>query len=261
AVKDFRELCVRDDLDAILVATPDHWHALITLEALRSGKDVYCEKPVTHRFAEGQMVYREVAARKAIFQTGSQQRSDKEFHQAVELIQNGVLGKLSRVEVGLPAGYPEPMGSTDKETPPDHLDYEFWTGPAPMMPYMRARNHRWWRGHTAYGGGNIMDWIGHHNDIAHWGAGFDGSGPLTVEAVGWTWPKGGDIYDCPVDFEIRCEYPGDIAWSIGSANRDGTTWHGENGAWVWVNRGKIEASNPGWLAKDFNPGSKKAYLS
>ncbi len=257
---DYRELCARDDLDAVLVATPDHWHALNVLEALRAGKDVYCEKPVTHRFAEGQRIYREVAKRNAIFQTGSQQRSEKNFHRAVEIVQNGLLGKLTRVEVGLPAGYPGPMGSTDKETPPTHLDYEFWTGPAPMMPYMRARNHRWWRGHSAYGGGNIMDWIGHHNDIAHWGAGFDGSGPLSVEAVDWTWPDGGDIYDLPVEFEIRCEYPGEIAWSIASKNRAGTKWIGEDG-WVWVNRGALETSDPAWKADDFVPGPKKAYDS
>ena len=274
---DFRELCDRDDIDAILVATPDHWHALITLAALRSGKDVYCEKPVTHRFAEGQLIYREVAKQKAIFQTGSQQRSEKNFHRAVELVRNGLIGKLKRVEVGLPAGYPEPMGSTDAETPPEHLDYEFWTGPAPMLPYVRARNHRWWRGHSAYGGGNIMDWIGHHNDIAHWGAGFDGNGPLSVEAVGWTSPKGGDIYDCPVEYEIRCEYPGGIEWSIGSQNRAGTKWIGEEG-WIWVNRGATEASDP-WATgerkgtgpspslnqfitdSDLDPGPKKAYLS
>lgn len=276
AVSDYRELCSRDDIDAILVATPDHWHALNVLEALRAGKDVYCEKPVTHRFAEGQMIYREAAKREAIFQTGSQQRSEKNFHRAVEVVRNGLIGKVSRVEVGLPAGYEGPMGSTKEETPPAQLDYEMWTGPTKMMPYMRARNHRWWRGHSNYGGGNIMDWIGHHNDIAHWGMDFDQSGPLSVEAIGWTWPEGGDIYDCPVDYEIRCEYPGEVEWSISSKHKSGTKWIGEDG-WVWVNRGAIEASDPWasgekkgtnphgplaeYVVRDADPGPAKAYAS
>ncbi len=123
-----------------------------------------------------------------------------------------------------------------------------------------------------------MDWIGHHNDIAHWGAGFDGSGPLSVEAIGWTWPKGGDIYDCPVDYEIRCEYPGGIEWSISSKHRSGTRWVGEDGS-IWVDRGAREASDP-WASgqrrgiigpspslnqfitnADLDPGPKKAYRS
>ncbi len=273
---DYRELCARDDLDAVLVATPDHWHALNVLEALRAGKDVYCEKPVTHRFAEGQLIYREAAKRNAIFQVGSQQRSENNFHRAVEIVQNGLIGNITRVEVGLPAGYEGPMGSTEIETPPGQLDYEMWTGPTRMMPYMRARHHRWWRGHSAYGGGNIMDWIGHHNDIAHWGMSYDATGPLSVEAVGWTWPEGGDIYDCPVDYEILCEYPGGIEWSISSKNKPGTKWIGEDG-WVWVNRGVIEGSDPwstgerkgsnphGALAAvvtgGSDPGPKKAYAS
>ncbi|MCB1233505.1 MAG: Gfo/Idh/MocA family oxidoreductase [Verrucomicrobiae bacterium] len=261
AVKDYREICARDDIDAVIVATPDHWHAAITLAALESGKDVYCEKPVTHFFAEGQAVYRAVAERKAVFQTGSQQRSDGEFRQAVEIVRNGLLGKVSRVEVGLPAGYPEPMGATDAERPPEHLDYDFWTGPAPMLPYMRARNHRWWRGNRAYGGGNIMDWIGHHNDIAHWGLGRDGGGPESVEAAGWTWPKGDGIYDTPVEFEMLCDYPGGIVVSIASKNEGGTKWIGENGAWVHVNRGKLTASDPAWAAKGFVAGEWKAYAS
>ena len=243
ATQDHRELCARDDLDAVLVATPDHWHALNVLDALQADKDVYCEKPVTHRFLEGQRIYREVAKRNAVFQTGSQQRSEPNFHRAVEIVRNGHLGKLVRVEVGLPSGYPGPMGSTEPETPPAHLDYERWTGPAPLLPYLRARHHRWWRGHSAYGGGNIMDWIGHHNDIAHWGAGFDQSGPISVEAVKWTWPEERDIYDCPVDYEIRCEYPGGLDWSIASRHRAGTKWIGEDG-WLWVNRGALEGSDP-----------------
>jgi predicted dehydrogenase len=263
AYADYRELCARDDIDAILVATPDHWHALMTLEALRNGKDVYCEKPVTHTFGEGQAVVAEVVKQNAIFQTGSQQRSGKEFRRAVEIVRNGLIGKISRVEVGLPVGYPGPMGSNKPEDPPAQQDYERWTGPAQMMPYMRARNHRWWRGHRNYGGGNIMDFIGHHNDINHWALDQDKEGgPLSVEAKGWTDPKG-DCYNCPVDYEILCEYPGDITVSIASRHEGGIKWIGEDGSWIWVNRGQTKASEgkKALWADDFDPGPIKVTRS
>ncbi len=256
---DFRELCARDDLDVVVVATPDHWHARCTVEALQRGKDVYCEKPLTHRFPEGQEVYRTAATCKAVFQAGSQQRSGREFRRAVELVQNGHLGRVQHIEVGLPPGYAEPMGDTTIQDPPDHLDYDFWCGPSEVLPYMRARHHRWWRGHTAYGGGVLMDWIGHHNDIAHWGIGMDKSGPKRVEAVNWVFPET-DVYNTPKDYEIRCAYDGGIASTISSQNRGGTKWIGEDG-WVWVDRGKLEASDPKWIEEDFDPGSIKAYAS
>lgn len=256
---DYRDLCVRSDLDAVIVGTPDHWHALQVLEALRRGKDVYCEKPVTHLFAEGVAVYQEVARRKAIFQTGSQQRSTANFLQAVTLVRNGVIGKIQEVQVGLPLGYAEPQADSTVVNPPDSLDYNEWCGPAPVLRYMRARHHRFWRGHSAYGGGNLMDWIGHHNDIAHWGMDMDGAGPLTVEAVGWTFPET-RIYDMPVDFEVRCTYPGGIRHSISTRHEMGTRWIGEKG-WVYVNRGVTQASNPAWLKPDFQPGPIQPYAS
>ena len=259
AYVDFRELCAREDIGAVVVATPDHWHALVALEALRHGKDVYGEKPVTHFFAEGQALYREVARRKAVFQVGSQQRSDALFRKAVELVRNGHLGRILRVEVGLSRGYATPQGDPTVTSPPEGLDYQRWCGPAPMLPYMRARHHRWWRGHRAFGGGVLMDWIGHHNDIAHWSLDLDHGGPLRVEAVGWTRPQT-EIYNTPVEYEIRCEYPGAIDLVISTKAENGTKWIGERG-WLWVNRGKIKASDQRWLAKDFNPGPWKAYVS
>jgi predicted dehydrogenase len=256
---DFREVCARDDIDAIVVATPDHWHALCTLEALRTGKDVYCEKPVTHLFHEGQQVYREVATRKAVFQTGSQQRSNPLFHHAVELVMNGHLGKIQRVEVGIPPGYDKPQGDTSSQQPPKHLDYNMWCGPAPKLPYMRARHHRWWRGHRAFGGGVLMDWIGHHNDITHWALGMDNSGPNKVEAVGWTFPDT-SIYNTPHQYEMRCEYDGDVTTSIASRHPIGSKFIGDAG-WVYVRRGKLEASDPRLAKLDFDTGPRKAYRS
>lgn len=256
---DFREVCSRQDIDAVVVATPDHWHALITLTALRSGKDVYCEKPVTHLFHEGQQVYREVAARKAIFQAGSQQRSDPRFRHAVELIRNGHIGKLKYVEVGLPPGYEKPMGDPTVTTPPETLDYAMWCGPSPELPYMRARHHRWWRGHRAYGGGVLMDWIGHHNDIAHWALDLDASGPLEVRAVDWTYPET-DIYNTPHLYEIHCTYADGVTSTISSQNPIGTKWVGEDG-WVFVRRGALKASDPRWTKPSFAPGPVKVYKS
>lgn len=259
ADKDFRVLCARKDVDAVIVASPDHWHYHQIMESLKNGKDVYCEKPVTHTFMEGKMIYREVLRRKAIFQTGSQQRSTGNFHHAVELVRNGHIGSIKRVEVGLPAGYKEPRIPSIIEPIPKTLDYDLWSGPAPLLPYMRARHHQLWRGHLAYGGGNIMDWIGHHNDIAHWGVGMDHSGPLEVEAIGWT-DSETSVYDAPVDYEIQCLYPGKIEWLIASRFRMGTKWIGEDG-WVFVDRGKLEASDSRWVAKGFNPGPAKVYRS
>jgi len=256
---DFREVCQRDDLDAVIVATPDHWHALCTLEALRHGKDVYCEKPVTHTFHEGQQVYREVAKQNRIFQTGSQQRSDRLFRRAVELVRNGHLGDLQRVEVGLPPGYDKPQGDATVILPPEHLDYDLWCGPAPKLPYMRARHHRWWRGHRAFGGGVLMDWIGHHNDIAHWAMDVDDSGPVRVEAVNWEFPRT-DVYDTPRKYEIACEYKGGVKSSISSQHPMGTRLIGTDG-WVHVTRGRIRASVPEWAQSGFSPGSVRVYES
>ena len=250
AYEDYRELCARSDLDAVIVATPDHWHALIALAAVRNGKDVYCEKPVTHTFLEGQLLYREVAQFSRVFQTGSQQRSDWRFRRAVELVRNGHLGRLRHVKVGLPAGYANPMGDTDLVTPPETLNYSFWCGPSPMLPYMRARHHRFWRGHSAFGGGNIMDWIGHHHDIAHWGLDLDASGPLKLESRNWTFPES-TVYNVPIEFDIQCEYPGGVKGSIASSNRMGTTFVGEEGE-VYVNRGKLETPRPEWAEQEFD---------
>ncbi len=259
AYTDFRELLASDDLDAVLVATPDHWHAVMTLAALRSGRDVYCEKPVTHLFAEGQAVYREAAIQNAVFQVGSQQRSEPEFRRAVEVVRNGHLGAIERVEVGLPPCHSTPQGDPTVTAPPIGLDYDLWCGPSPQLPYMRARHHRSWRYHSSYGGGTLMDWIGHHNDIAHWGLGVQKSGPIRVEARGWTWPKT-EIYDTAVDFEITCEYAKGAQSTISSKHPLGVKWIGENG-WVWVTRGELEASDPAWIRDDFQRGKWRSYRS
>lgn len=250
---DFRELISQASPDVVVVATPDHWHAVCTMESLRAGKDVYCEKPVTHLFAEGRAIVDAVASQKAVFQTGSQQRSDPLFQKVVNLVRNGVLGDVHTVEVGLPPGYEKPMGDTAILTGRDGLDYDFWCGPAPKLPLMRARHHRWWRGHRAFGGGVLMDWIGHHNDIAHWAIGAERSGPTSIEVTEWSLPQT-DVYNTPHHYTIACQYAGGIQSTISSRNQEGLKIMGTDG-WIFVRRGQVKASNSKWLEDAFHPGT------
>ena len=259
AYGDFRELCARKDIDAVVIGTPDHWHALAALEALRNGKDVYCEKPVTHLFTEGQVLYREAAKHKAIFQTGSQQRSNTRFRIASEAVLNGLIGKVKHVEVGLPTGKGTKEEGKIAQEIPAGLDYDTWCGPSRLLPYHKDRLHWNWRWCLDFGGGQLMDWIGHHNDIAHWGLGLDKSGPIKVEAKGFTYPKVG-MYDNPIDYEVLSEYAAGYTVSISNKNTMGTKWIGEDG-WIYVKRGKIDASNKEWIRESTDRGPIKAYKS
>jgi predicted dehydrogenase len=261
--KDFRELCARKDVDAVIVATPDHWHYLAALEAVRNKKDVYGEKPITHTYAEAKHLVEEVKKNKVIWQTGSQQRSEFTFHRGAELVRNGVLGKIKEVEVGLPQGRSGHKASDAVITePPANVDYDLWCGPAPKLPFMNSRFHFHWRWNLAFGGGQLLDWICHHNDIAHWGLDEDLGGPLELEAVDWAWPEDKTVFDAPYHYKVISTYAKDIKVTIASDNfvKHGCKWIGENG-WVISNRGKIEASNPEWTKQEFDPGPVKLYNS
>jgi predicted dehydrogenase len=185
AYNDFHEIINRKDIDAVSIATPDHWHAVITLAALRAGKDVYCEKPLTHNIHEAVEVIKAVDANRRVLQTGSMQRSSKEFRIACELVQNGAIGKLQRVECafGNP-GVPCELGEEPMEP---GLDWNLWVGPAPMRPYNSVLSPRGvhkhfpnWRSFREFGGGMVTDWGAHHLDIAQWGLGMDESGPVEI---------------------------------------------------------------------------------
>ncbi|MCP5120788.1 MAG: Gfo/Idh/MocA family oxidoreductase, partial [bacterium] len=264
---DYRELCGRDDIDAVIVGTPDHWHALATLASLTSGKDVYCEKPITHLFAEGQLVYKAAAKHKRIFQVGSQQRSDTRMRVAAECVLNGLIGKVKEVKVGLPTGKTTDEEGKIAQEIPAGLDYDMWCGPSRMLPFNKNRLHWNWRWCLDYGGGNLMDWIGHHNDIAHWALGMDKSGPIKVEAKGFRYPMKG-IWDNPIDYEVVSTYePGYTVtmsnrhkMGTGDKQKMGTQWIGEKG-WIYVNRGRIEASNRDWIVEKNERGPIKAYHS
>jgi predicted dehydrogenase len=261
--KDYREVCSRKDVDAVIVATPDHWHYLTAVEAIRNKKDVYGEKPITHNYAEAKQLVAEVKKHERIWQTGSQQRSEFTFHRGAELVRNGVLGKIKEVEVGLPQGRSghKPSDAVVSE-PPASADYDLWCGPAPKLPFMASRFHFHWRWNLAFGGGQLLDWICHHNDIAHWGLDEDLGGPLETEAVDWAWPEDKTVFDAPYHYKVVQTYAKDIKVTIASDNfvKHGCKWIGENG-WVMSNRGKIEASNPEWTKQEFDPGPIKLYNS
>ena len=185
AYADFREIITRKDIDAVCIATPDHWHAIPTLAALRSGKDVYCEKPLTHNIHEAVEVLRAVDANGRVLQTGSMQRSSNEFRVACELVRNGVIGEIEKVECSF--GDPGRPCDLAEETLEPGLDWNLWCGPAPSRPYSSVLSPRGihkgfpnWREYMEYGSGGVGDWGAHHIDIAQWGLGMDDSGPVEV---------------------------------------------------------------------------------
>jgi predicted dehydrogenase len=247
---DFRELTARPDIDAVMVAVPDHWHELVEVEAAHCKKDIYGEKPLARTIAEQQAVVKAVQDNHCIWQTGSWQRSQAVFRKAAEIVRNGLIGDVTHVDVGLPGGNnnsgyeAKHMAPSD---PPPELDYDFWIGPSKMMPYIQGRTHRNWRWNYNTGGGQLMDWIGHHCDIAHWGCDFDNSGPYELEGQGEFPPKDA-VWNTSTKYRIELKYPRNITMTIAGGYddiRQGTKWTGTKG-WVYVNRGTFEASNEEW---------------
>lgn len=185
AYVDYRELMERSDIDTVCIATPDHWHATVILLALQKGKDVYCEKPLTHDIQEAIDVMHAVDKHKRVLQTGSMQRSSKEFRVACELVRNGCIGRIDHVDATF-SGPPIPCDLPEEVMEPG-LDWNLWLGPAPMRPYNsilspRGVHHHFpaWRSYREYGTGGVGDWGAHHLDIAQWGLGMDDSGPAEV---------------------------------------------------------------------------------
>ncbi|MCX6895779.1 MAG: Gfo/Idh/MocA family oxidoreductase [Verrucomicrobia bacterium] len=234
AYNDFRELLARPDIDAVVIATPDHWHALIAIAAVNAGKDVYCEKPMAHTILEGRAMVQAVRAKKRILQVGSMQRSMSEFRAACELVRNGALGKVMKVEVGVGSPtVPVPCDLPEEPLEPG-LDWDLWQGPAAARPYNSILSPRgvpkhWvmWRKYREYGGGWICDWGAHHFDIVQWAFGADTGGP--------------------VEFIL----PADKAATVGARFRyatgaevvhvpsNGITFFGDQGK-IYVNRGKFK---------------------
>ena len=257
AYKDYREMMAREDIDAVMLAVPDHWHALTSVEACQRKKDIYGEKPLARTIAEQQAIVKAVQKNKRIWQTGSWQRSTANFHKGAEIVRNGLIGKVKEVQIGLPAGHVDFKKTKDKldvAEPPQELDYEMWIGPAQMMPYIEGRVHMNWRWNYNTGGGQLIDWIGHHGDIAHWGLDFDNTGPSEVEGQGEFPPKDA-VWNTCTKYRITLKYPKDVVMTIAGGHSDirsGTKWIGTDG-WVWVDRGGFDASNPDWKKMDRLP--------
>jgi myo-inositol 2-dehydrogenase / D-chiro-inositol 1-dehydrogenase len=257
AYNDFRSLLQQKDIDAVVIGTPDHWHTAIAIAAMRAGKDVYCEKPLTLFVEEGRAIARVQQKTGRVFQVGSQQRSDGRFRLACELVRNGRIGKIRRVEARLPNG--SRGGPFQVKPVPADLDWDMWLGPAPWTEYIPERTHGSFRHWYEYSGGMMTDWGAHHLDITQWALGADDSGPIRVEAAGLL-PANARGFNTPVDFEVTYTYPNNIPVIAMSKGENGVRFEGESG-WIFVSRGKIEASEEAILKEPLSAGATRLYES
>ena len=271
---DFRKLLdTEKDLQVVINATPDHWHTLVNLAAIKAGKDVYSEKPLTLTIDEGKRLVAAVKAHSRVLQTGSQQRSDKLFRQACLLVRSGRLGKLHTVTSALPAGLRGgPFKAVDA---PASLNWDMWQGQAPVTAYVPERcftNFRFW---LDYSGGTLTDWGAHHNDIVLWA--INRVGPDSIEGKRLAEPVPGG-YTAPSEYEITYGYEGGLkhicksttASTIFGGKPDkpvprhlmdhGVKFEGSDG-WLFVTRGKIEASKPEILGDKPSPGEQGVQVS
>ena len=254
AQKDFRKVLDAKDVDAVVITVPDQWHAYMTINACAAGKDVYCEKPLTLAIDEGPKMIAAARNGKRIVQTGSMQRSSSEFEMAVKLVQGGAIGKVKEVNVTLPspnwiarAGMPVPDSA-----PPAGFDFDTWLGPAPLRPYNKNHVHYLFRFYWDYSGGQQTNFGAHHLDIAQWGLGMDGSGPVSVEGTAKFHPE--MWYETPDTTEIKYTYANGVVMTcrqkLNTVNADqGTEFVGEKGT-IFVVRGKLTAT-PAEIAKGF----------
>ena len=250
---DYRRLLDSKDIDAVVVTVPDQWHALMTVDACKAGKDVYCEKPLTLVIDEGKPMIAAARKHSRVVQTGTMQRSGKEFKLATKLVQDGLLGNIHEVNVTLPgpnwidrAGKPVP-----DSTPPEGFDFDRWLGPAPLRAYNKNRVHYLFRFFWDYSGGQQTNFGAHHLDIAQWGLGMDESGPVSVEGSAVFNPDG--WYETPDSTNIKYTYAGGVVLNCRQvpgtpSNEQGTEFVGDKGS-LFVYRGGLVA-NPPELLKD-----------
>jgi predicted dehydrogenase len=257
---DFRKVMERDDVHIIITGTPDHWHTLVNLLAVKTGKDVYTEKPLTLTIDEGKRLVKAVKESGRIVQVGSQQRSDRNFRLACELVRNGRLGKLRRIIVGLPTG---PREGPFKPVPvPEGMDWDFYLGQTPKVEYNGQNAHwnfRWW---YQFSGGQMTDWGAHHNDIAQWGNGTERSGPVEVNGRSLVNMIPGG-YDAAAEYYIKFRYANDVTMIVlnDEVVPNGVKFVGEKGAWIFVTRGRIEASKPELLSDPLPDDAIRLYKS
>jgi predicted dehydrogenase len=271
---DFRKAIAHKGVDVVVNGTPDHWHTLVNIHAMRSGKDVYSEKPLTLTIDEGRKLVAVARETKRILQTGSQQRSDARFRLACELVRNGRIGKLQHIITQLPSG---PTGGpfATKPVPPE-LDWNFWLGQTPAVDYVPERCHVNFRFWYEYSGGTITDWGAHHNDIAQWANGTERSGPATVEGKVLLQPIPGGYTTAPryqVEYtygngvRLTCRtietenFSGAPARELNDGDeRNGVRFEGADG-WIFVNRDKIQASQPEIITKELPASAERLYVS
>jgi predicted dehydrogenase len=234
AYTDFRELLARKDIDGVVIATPDHWHAIQVVAAANAKKDIYCGKPLSLTIAEARAMVEAVRRNKCILQTGSMQRSSQEFRKACELVRNGRIGKVKTILVGV--GGPSKWCDLPEETMEPGLDWNFWLGPAPVRPYNSVLSPRGvhdhfpnWRSYREYSGGAMTDWGAHHFDIAQWGLGMDDSGPVEIIPPENPNARTG----------VRYLYANGVEM-IHDSSRGGATFIGTEGK-IFVDRGKFQA--------------------
>jgi predicted dehydrogenase len=272
--KDFRKLLDTEKVDVVLTGTPDHWHTLVNIAAMKAGKDVYSEKPLTLTIEEGQRLIKVAKQTKRIFQTGSQQRSEDRFRLACELVRNDRLGKLKHVHVWLPAG---PRSGPFSPAPvPAELDWDFWQGQAPWREYFAQRCHVFFRNFLEYSGGTLTDWGAHHNDIALWGMGAERSGPVSIEGKQLVEPIPGG-FTTPSQYRVEYVYDNGVTHTCETTTRDrfdgsinpeetkvkqgnGVKFEGTDG-WIFLTRGKIEASRPELLQEPLTRKKVELYVS
>jgi predicted dehydrogenase len=256
---DYRRLLDDRNIDAVVISTPDHWHALAAIHACQAGKHVYCEKPLTLTIAEGRRLVQAARRHRVVVQTGSQQRSDDRFRQACELVRNGRLGRVHTVLVGLP-GVNFRGPSVDDSAPPPELDYNTWLGPAPLRPYNVKRVHYNFRFFWDYSGGQLTNFGAHHLDIVQWALGMDESGPVAIEGT----PRHhrDHWYEVPESFDLAFTYASGVRVLCGQANgtRVGVTFEGDRGR-LFVNRGIIEANPPELLRAALGEGDTRLPVS
>ena len=255
--RDFRELLTRKDIDAVTVVTPDHWHVPICLAAVRAGKDVYCEKPLTLTILEGRTLANEVKRYGRVLQTGSQQRSSDNFRRACELVRNGFIGDVKTVLVGLPGNNRTCEPTWQPQPVPEGFDYDFWLGPAEWAPYHKQRCHYEFRFLLDYSGGQVTNWGAHHLDIAQWGLGMDNSGPVAIVGAGEFPTSGLFTTATKVYFEMTYATGAKLICKTGGSN---TRFEGTKG-WVDVKRGDLKTEPASLATQTIGPDEIHLYDS
>ena len=254
---DYREMLIEKDIDAVLISTPDHWHAQPAMEAAMAGKDIYLQKPTSLTIKEGRQLVNAVQKNKVILQVGTQQRAMPQFRIAAELVRNGRIGNLHTVKIGLPG---DPCGPEALAMPiPKNLNFDMWLGSTPEVPYTEIGVHPQegyerpgWLRHENYGAGMITGWGQHHYDSAAWGMNTEMVGPLSVQSIA-DFPKSG-LWNVHGDFMVKHEYDNGIIVLTSGGYPNGIKYEGSEG-WIFVSRGAYVASSSDPVAKE---KSKKA---